>query len=118
MVENNVATAVAYYQAMADKNLSEVAKYLHPNVRFNSPLVELRGKEAVLDAIKKLTTLFNTLKIRAQFGSDDQAILVYDINFPAPLGNSAATALMTFQDGLIAKIELIFDARPFDTKKK
>ena len=116
MVENNVVSAVAYYQAMSEKNLSEVAKYLHPNVKFNSPLAQLIGKEAVLDAIKKLTTFFKTLKIRAQFGSGDQAIIVYDIHFPAPLGNSPATALMTFQDGLISKIELFFDARPFDKK--
>ena len=35
---------------------------------------------------------------------------------PAPIGMIQTAALMTFKDGLIARIELFYDARPFEKK--
>ncbi len=54
---------------------------------------------------------FNTLTIRAKFGSQDQAMLAYDIN--CPIGICRAAALVQFENGLIVSIELFYDARPF-----
>jgi hypothetical protein len=100
--------------AMAEKNIAGMEKYLHPDVHFISPLAEKDGKAAYLDAAKNLMSFFKTLTIRTTFGSDDQAMVVYDFDFPAPIGHVRTAGLMTFQDGLITKIELFFDARPFE----
>lgn len=116
MSEKNITTAVAYYQAMNNKDLSAMEKYLHPEVRFIGPLADLTGKNAVLGAIKHLVSAFNKLTIRAQFGSGEQVMLAYDIDFPAPIGVSRAAVLFTFQDGLIIRYELFFDARPFEKR--
>jgi len=43
-------------------------------------------------------------------------MLVYDLDFPAPVGKLPTAGLITFQDGLIAKIELFCDGRPFEKK--
>lgn len=114
MNKNNEAIAEAYYTAMGEKNIAGTEKHLHPDVQFSSPLGKMMGKEAVLDAIKKFTTLFKTLTIRAKFGSENQATIIYDLECSEPIGKLSAAALMTFKDGLIVKIELFFDARPFD----
>ena len=37
MSKNNVATAVAFYTAMGEKNIAAMGKYLHPEVRFIGP---------------------------------------------------------------------------------
>ena len=81
-----------------------------------APLAKLEGKEAVLEAIREFTLRFKTLKIRAKSGSGDQAMVVYDLDFPAPIGIISSAALMTFQKGLVSKIELFYDARPFERK--
>ncbi len=114
MSEKNIAIAVAYYQAMNKKDLSAMEKYLHPEVRFIGPLADIKGKVAVLDSVKYLIAFFNKLTIRAQFGAEDRVMLAYDIDFPAPIGISRAAVLLTFQDGLIIRYELFFDARPFE----
>ena len=114
MNKNHVAIAEAYYTAMGEKNVADMGQYLHPDVQFIGPLAEMRGKEAVLEAVKRLIAFFKTLTIRAKFGSGDQAMLAYDLDFPSPIGNCPAAALLTFQEGLISKIELFFDGRPFD----
>ena len=116
MTEKNVASAVAYYEAMADKDLTGMARHLHPDVRLVTPMEELTGKEAVLEAAKRLLPLINSIKVHAKFGSEDQAMLTYDMDFSAPIEVCRAAALMTFKDGLIMRNEIFFDARPFNKK--
>lgn len=114
--ERNVASAEAYYKAMNDKDLSSMARHLHPDIRLVSPLDALTGKEAVLEAANRLFPLIRSIKVHAKLGSDDQAMLTYDMDFAEPVGICRAAALMTFKDGLIARSELFFDARPFTAK--
>lgn len=116
MSEKNIATAVAYYQAMNNKDLAVMEKYLHPNIRFIGALAELEGKESVLKAVKGILALLNKLTIRAQFEAGDQVMLAYDIEYQAPIGHSRTAALLTFQEGLIIRYEVFFDARPFEKK--
>ena len=114
MSEKNIATALAYYQAMQRKDLIALEKYLHPDVRLIGPLADITGKDAVLASVTNMVRLFKTLTIRAQFGeSGKQVMLAYDVEFPQPMGVSRAAVLLTFQDGLIKGYELFFDARPF-----
>lgn len=107
-----------YYQDVNERNFDQVEKYLHPDVQFIGPLAKLNGKEAVLDATRKFTTLFKTLKIRAKCGSPNQAMVVYDLVCPEPIGVFSTAVLMTFENNLIIKLELFYDARPFDKKKE
>jgi ketosteroid isomerase-like protein len=116
MNQNNVAIAEAYYNAMSNKNMAEVERYLHPDVHFLAPLAKLTGKEAVLEAAQGFSHFFNSLTIRAKFGEADQAMVVYEVDCPVPVGLIRTAALMTFKEGLIARIELFYDARPFEMK--
>ena len=117
MSKDYVAIAVDYYTALGKKEFEEIESYLHPEVQFVAPLAKIAGKEVVFEAAKKFTTFFKTLKVRAKFGSGDQAMIVYDLDCPTPLGAFSAAALLTFKEGLIGKIELFYDARPFEKHK-
>jgi hypothetical protein len=115
MSKNNAAIAEAYYTAVGERNVGGIEKYLHPDVQFIGPLAKVRGREAFLEVMKNFVDFLKTLKIRATFGSEDQAIVVYDVD--SPVGNSAAASLMTFEEGLIIKIEVIYDARPYEKRR-
>lgn len=117
MSEKNVASAVAYYQAMNNKDLSVIEKYLHPEVRLISPMADITGKDAVLSSVKNFLEVFNKLTVRAQCGNKDQVMLAYDLDCPAPIGLFRGAVLLTFQNGLIIRYELFYDARPFEKKK-
>lgn len=117
MSEKNVASAVAYYQAMNKKDLSVIQKYLHPEVRLISPLANVTGKDAVFNSVKHFLAVFKKLTIRAQCGNGDQVMLAYDLDCPAPIGLFRGAVLLTFQEGLIIRYELFYDARPFEEKK-
>lgn len=108
--------AEAYYKAISEKKMDVLEKYLHPEVEFIGPLAESKGKEAILEATKRFAAFFKTLTIRSKFGTEDQAMIIYEVAFPEPIGNLRSASLMTFQKDLITKIELFYDARPFEKK--
>jgi hypothetical protein len=45
------------------------------------------------------------------------AVIVYDLECQPPVNVFSAVALLTFKNNLISKIELFYDARPFNIKK-
>jgi len=117
MPNKNIITAENYYKAMQKKDLSALAECLHPDIYFTTPLGEATGKEAMLATVGRFMTMFETLTVRGVFGADDQAMVAYDVDFPAPIGLSRAAAFMKFKDGLIFRLELFYDGRPFEQKK-
>lgn len=114
MNQKNIAIAEAYYVAVGEKNIAGIEKHLHPDVCFTAPFAKLSGKNAVLEAAKEFTKLFKTLTIRAKFGSEDQAMIVYDLDCPMLNGVVSAAVLMSLHDGFITKIEIFYDPRPFE----
>jgi ketosteroid isomerase-like protein len=113
MTPSNAASAEAYYKAMNDKDLPAMARHLHPDVRLVTPMEDLTGKDAVLEAAKKLLGFIQGVEVQARFDSGNQAMLVYNMHFAGPADLCRTAALMTFQDGLIVRNELFFDASPF-----
>ena len=110
--------AVAYYTALGEKNIEEVKKFLHSDIQFTDPQEKVIGREAVLKAAKGFMSIFKTLTIRTKFGSEDQAVIVYEVVIPSFDKNLTAASLLSFQEGLISKIELIYDTRCFMEKKE
>lgn len=117
MVEKNIKLAKSYYEAINKKDFSAAEKYWHPDSRLISPLLgEKNGKDAILPAVKEFINLFKKLEIRAAFGSEHQAMLVIDIEYPLPIGLLRSAVLMTFKDDLIIESELFFDTQLFIKK--
>lgn len=110
----NTTIAKAYYTAMSEKNIKVMGKYLHPDVRLISPLSQLRGKEAYLEALKGFTSFFKTLTVRTVFGEGDQAVVICDVLCPPSIGTLPTAILMTLQNGLITQLELFHDTAPLN----
>lgn len=116
MTGKNIMLAKAYYQAMNEKDFSAVEKYWHSDARLITPFGERQGKDAILPAVKEFINSFETLIIRASFGSENQAMLVVDLDYPLPIGKLRSAVLMTFKDDCIIESELFFDTHPFMKK--
>ena len=114
---DNLSLAESYYNAMLAKDFEKMASYLHDNVHFISPLAEMQGKEPIVTAAKNFGEILQDIQIRSRFASHDQIMFAYDMIVPAPIGKFRAAVLMEFTDRLISKIELFYDASPFQEKK-
>lgn len=69
MSENNLDLAIAYYEAMSNKDLITIEKSLHPEVHLISPMADVYGKEAVFNSVKHFLPVFNKLNVRAKFAA-------------------------------------------------
>lgn len=114
---DNLNLAENYYNAMLAKDFDKMANYLHNNVQFIGPLAEMQGKDAVVTAAKNFGGILQDIQIRSRFAAGDQIMLAYNMVVPAPIGKFRAAVLMEFSDLLISKIELFYDASPFQEKK-
>lgn len=114
---DNLNLAESYYNAMLAKDFDKMASYLHDNVHFIGPLAEMHGKDAVVSAAKNFGGILQDIQIRSRFADGDQIMLAYDMVVPAPIGKFRAAVLMEFTEQQISKIELFYDASPFQEKK-
>jgi len=115
--DNSLKSAENYYNAMLAKDFDKMTSYLHNEVHFIGPLAEMHGKDAVVSAAKNFSEILQDIQIRSQFSSDNQIMFAYDMVVPVPIGKFRAAVLMEFTDRLISKIELFYDASPFEEKK-
>lgn len=113
MTIGNGAKAEEYYKLIGEKNVEGIKKYLDHGVEFYSPLANLIGKEAVVGATSNFMNAIASLKIRAKFESGDQAMIVYDVDFPGMANKFPGASLLTFRNNLIVRIELFHDASRF-----
>jgi hypothetical protein len=110
---NPMQLGEAYVKALSEKDLMQIEKYVHAEMRFKSPMVECTGAARFLEAVEKLTSRMRSLRVRAKFSSENQAMFAYDIVFGPPIGVARAANLMTVEGEKIREMELVFDARPF-----
>ena len=113
-IGENLTVATSYYGAMLKKDFVAMAGYLAEDVCFVSPFAKIDGKEAVLNAAKNFGETLQDIQIRAKFTKGNQAMLAYDMQLPAPVGQFRAAVLMDFGNSQITKIELFFDSAPFN----
>ncbi len=113
MVTSNAVKAEEYYKLIGTKNVEAIKKYLDSEVEFYSPLAILKGKEAVTAATSNFMNALKSLTIRAKFGSEDQAMIVYDVDIPGVADNFPGASLLTFRNNLIVRIELFHDTSRF-----
>jgi hypothetical protein len=123
MSAENLKIAEEYLEAMNNRNLGALAKHLHAQLNFKSPLANSNDLEGFLEITKKLFTLLKRVEMKAKFEAHNQTLLVYDMVFPEPLGHARAFNWMAFEPpeslragewGKIKAIEVLYDPRPFE----
>jgi hypothetical protein len=106
-----------FYTAMGQKNMDHLEKGVHPDIHFKGPLDEFKGKETYLTVVRNFTALLEGLNIRSVMAENNQAIVVYDVLFPEPIGTLPGVAFITFEDDLIRNVELVYDSQKIISKK-
>jgi hypothetical protein len=108
----------AYLEAWSRKDLDGIAALLHPRVHFKGPMQELNGREAVIEATRRIFPLLERFDVHARFISGDRAMFAYDFVCREPIGVCRTAELVRFENGLIRDTELFFDARPFEAMQR
>jgi hypothetical protein len=100
-----------YIQAVADGRLDRVEALLHPDLVFDGTVPAPRGKASYVDALRVLTTSIVRSDIRDIVVEGDRAFVLYDFVTDTPAGSVLSGELLSFDDGLIRTVTLLFDWR-------
>lgn len=119
MIKLKSDIAQEYYTAMKGKDLSGVEHYVDDNVMFSGPFAQISGKKEYLQVCQEFMDHIETLEIKNVFGSENRAVVVYDVYFPAPIGITPGVAVVDFDGDIIKSFNVFYDsARMEETAKE
>ncbi len=117
MTNTHLKIAESYYLALNNKDLKAINNYIHPKISFLSPLSQTTGKDSFIVGAEMYFEFFKTITVQEKFCLDDKVMLVYDIDSAESSKILRVASLITFKDGLIYFIELLYDPRSFEKKR-
>lgn len=115
----SIELVTKYYAHINANEPQAAAQLLASDIALISPLAQPQGKEEVVPALQGFCEAVQQVEICEAIASGDKVFLIYNIYFPEPIGKLRAAGIIDVDvaDGLINKIELIYDARPLVAKK-
>lgn len=100
--------ARAYYQAWTGRDFAAARRLLALDLQTEVPINSYAGREDFADAVARFGSLAERVDLLAEFGSGEQALLLYDMHLPQ-LGQFRVTEHFTVADGLIRRIRQVHD---------
>ena len=112
--EVHVATEIrelltSYIQAVGDRQLEALPAMLEDDAAFTLGDNTIRGREAFVNAFRRLLPIIERNDIRHLFVEGDQACVVYDFVTSTPVGPVLSVEHLTLRNGRIATSTLVFE---------
>ncbi len=107
------AVAMAYLEAVGEKQFDKLAQLLHPNVEFKGPGGSLHGSEEFISALRRLAPILLRNEIKRVFVDRDEAFVRYDFVTDTSVGAVPTVELLKIQDGRVRSVWLLFDRQPW-----
>jgi len=102
------ALAVAYIEAVGQKQFDRVAELLHPNVEFLTSGRSIRGVPAYVDALRRLAPIIVRNDVHAAIVDGNDVAVLYDFVTDTPAGTVSTIEWITVDAGRIRTSRLIF----------
>jgi hypothetical protein len=99
--------------ALGRGDFAAARKLLADHLAFHGPFDTFSKPEPYLEALKKLHPIVKGVKVHKLLVDGDDACLLYDMETNTPAGTAFICEWYHVQDGKIASIRAVFDARPF-----
>jgi len=103
-----LAVARAYHRAWTSRNFDDARGYLAPDLKTDVPINSYTGRDDFAAAVATFGSLADRVELLAEFGTDNQALLLYDMH-TQPLGRFRVAEHFTVDGGLIRQIRHVHD---------
>ena len=106
--DHALATARAYHAAWTAGDMDEACRYLAPDLHTDVPINTYAGRDDFAAAVAGFGGLAERVELLAEFGAQDQALLLYDM-YTQPWGRLRVAEQFIVADGLIREIRHVHD---------
>ena len=103
------ALLTSYIHAVGDRHLEALPPLLEDDAAFTLGDNTVRGREAFVDAFRRLLPIIERNEIRHLFVDGDQACVVYDFVTNTKVGPVLSVEHITLRNGRIAESTLVFE---------
>jgi ketosteroid isomerase-like protein len=104
---------LSYQRALGNQDYKVARSYLRDDLSFRGPLASHDKPEPLLKDLEQLHHIVKGVEMKKIFAEGDDVCLLYDLITTNPPVNSFTCEWYHLQDGKIASIRVVFDARPF-----
>jgi hypothetical protein len=102
---------VAYIEAFGRRDMAAAGQYVANDIQFQSPMTQLSGAEAYLEAVGQFAQAVAGIEIISAAGDEQQALIMYEMK-TVPFGVLPAADHFVVVDGKITVNRLVFDTYP------
>jgi hypothetical protein len=102
-----------YLTMWENGSLPGITESLHPDVDFEAGTVRLTGRGRVAAAFASVLAQLSAFHVRSTFVCGNDAMFASEWMCTPPIGRCRIAELVTFEDGLVKRIELFCDAKAF-----
>jgi hypothetical protein len=110
---NLKSLAIRYVEAAGTQDEATLASILAEDVSFKGPQMATHSAEAFVDALRRMSPIWERNVVRAAFSDGDQVGIYYDFVTNTDAGSLPCFELLTFSGDRIKSIELLFDRAQF-----
>ena len=102
-----LSVARAYHRAWSTRDLEHVGEHLADELRVEVPINSYASKADFLEAVLRTARMTSGVRLLAELGDSEQAMLLYDMTLP--IGDLRVAEHFTVHDGKIRTIRQIHD---------
>src|SRR5262249_35778473 len=103
----------SYQAALGAGDVAAARTLMQDDMAFQGPFETFSTADAYLEALKKLSTIIDHIDLKKVFVNGDDVCVLYDMVTKTPAGTAFIAEWYHVQDGKIASLRAVFDARPF-----
>ncbi len=108
------ALAVAYIEAVGQKQFDRLPALLAPNVEFTGPGGQtIHGAQDFVSALRRLGPILARNDIKRVFVGGNEVCVIYDFVTDTSVGAVPSVEWLKFEDGRIRSSRLIFHTQPW-----
>ncbi|MGE0404247.1 MAG: nuclear transport factor 2 family protein [Kofleriaceae bacterium] len=111
------ATALAYLDAVASKNLGRVEALVDPDIRFVGPAGTITGVKDLVGAFRRIGAVHVRNDIKRVFSDGNEVCVIYDF-VTDTLGAVPTIEWIRFSNGRITTVNLYYDQVPWMTLRE
>ena len=100
--------ALEYFKAWGSKEFDKAADCLSENISFEMPINSYTDKQAFVEAVKFTGAAASDIKLLAEFGNENEALLLYDMVLNL-IGNMRIAEHFKISNGKITMIRHVHD---------
>lgn len=115
----NEATALAYLDAVAQKDFARCAALCHPDIAFVTPAARYDGCASLVEAFRRIGAIHVRSDVQRVFADRDEVCVIYDFVTDTSVGKVTTVEWLRFDaEGRIAHVALIYDQVPWLTVRQ